>query len=462
MTTLSATKELRSYSPQAPGRLLGTWRDAGSRGIDRAVGRAREAWPAWRDASAHVRANVLLTAAARVEGNADELTAIVVAEVGRPVTEARGEVQRVADTLRYYAQVALDAEGELFPATKTSSWVFSRRRPRGIVAVITPWNFPLAIPIWKIAPALAFGNAVVFKPSREALACSELLLETLALGELVQLLVLDRSAEAELPAHPGIDAVSFTGSTPAGRAVVAAAAGAGTIAQAEMGGHNAALVLPDADIGRAAPSIAVAAMAFGGQKCTATKRVICVGRSAELEEALVEHVSALVVGDPEDEATVVGPVITEAARFSVLDVTRAERVRGASVLTGGKALEREGWFVEPTVLARLDPASPFLVHETFGPICAVVEVPSVQEAVRVANATAYGMVAAVYSRDISQVMAVASQLETGIVRVNEPSTGIDFNVPFAGRKQSGFGLGEQARAARDLFTASTTISLSPA
>jgi acyl-CoA reductase-like NAD-dependent aldehyde dehydrogenase len=453
---------ITSHSPQAPARVLGTWPDAGLPGIEQAVTRARLSWTDWRTATGHERARTLNDAARRVEDCADELSEVVVAEVGKPVGEARGEVQRVSETLRYYAQVALDVEGELYPASRPGTLVFTKRRPRGVAVLITPWNFPLALPVWKMAPALAFGNAVIWKPSPYALASAQALEQALGLHGLVQRLVVGSSTEAFLPAQDGVDVVSFTGSTPAGRAVVSAATGIGAVAQAEMGGHNAAVVLPDADLEHAARCVALAAMAFGGQKCTATKRVIVVGDSSRFREALIEAVRALPIGDPSDERTVVGPVISRRARECVLAAAEEAKAGGGTILLGGEAAKGDGWFVKPTVIADLDRGARFLSEETFGPICAVIEAADEHEAVELVNATRYGMVAAVYSRDIDRVMTVASALDVGIVRVNDTTTGIDFNVPFSGVKDSGFGLGEQARAARDLFTVSTTFAISRA
>jgi alpha-ketoglutaric semialdehyde dehydrogenase len=461
MSTHAAPATITSRSPQQPGDVLGEWRDDGPQGLDAAVRRARRGWAEWRAASAHDRATALTDAAARVDAAAAELTSLVVREVGKPVGEAAGEVRRVADTLRYHAQAALDSEGELYPPSDPSSWVFTRRRPRGLAAVITPWNFPLALPMWKIAPALAFGNAVVFKPSRQALASAIRLAEVLDLGAILQVVCLGTEAERLLPGRDDVDIVTFTGSTPAGRAVAAAAAAAGSVSQAEMGGHNAALVLEDADIDQAASSIARAAMAFAGQKCTATKRVIVVGDARELEEALVEHVRALKVGDPGDGDTVVGPLISEDARGDLLAAVRRAVSDGARIATGGGVPDAEGWYADPAVLAGVPAGAHLLQRETFGPICGIVRARDDDQAVELANSTPYGMVAAIYSRDIGRVMRVAPGLDVGILRVNGPTTGIDYNVPFLGHKASGQGLGEQARAARDLFTTSVTYNISP-
>jgi aldehyde dehydrogenase (NAD+) len=287
------------------------------------------------------------------------------------------------------------------------------------------------------------------------------LAEVLDLGDILQVVCLGSKAEQLLPARDDVDIVSFTGSTEVGRAVVSAAATAGSVFQVEMGGHNAALVLEDADIDQAASSVARAAMAFAGQKCTATKRVIVVGDPSRFEDALVEHVRALALGDPSDTATVIGPVIDERAQRAVLDAAQQGVAEGGRLLTGGRKTEGDGWFAEPAVLAGLPAGATLLRRETFGPICAVISARDDAEAVEIANETPYGMVAAIYSRDIGRVMSVAPQLDVGILRVNGPTTGIDFNVPFVGHKASGQGLGEQARAARDLFTTSVTYNISP-
>lgn len=284
------------------------------------------------------RAAALRAAADRLREQADVLADLIVREVGKPVGEARAEVARGAAILDYYAQACLAATGELLPPSLPADQpglLYTERRPRGAAGLLTPWNFPLAIPLWKAAPALATGNAVLLKPSPDAMACGEAvqrLFDGLLPDGLLQ--VVQGGPETGRAVVAASDVVSFTGSAPVGAEVVVAAARAGLPVQAEMGGQNAAVVLPDADPGPTAALLAGAAMGYAGQKCTATRRIVVVGDPAEFTEALVAAVEAVRVGDPADPAVAAGPVISAAARTRMRDAVTAAREAGARVLTG--------------------------------------------------------------------------------------------------------------------------------
>lgn len=308
-------QQIESRSPQDPTDVVVSAPAATSGQVRAAVDRARVASREWGTAPAVQRATALHAAADAVAGAATELAALIVREVGKPVGESRGEVARAVAILRYFAQQALDPDGETYPSADGRALLLARHRPRGPVGLITPWNFPIAIPLWKTAPALAFGNAVVLKPAPDASAVAirlEELVRTVLPDGVLQ--VVTGSAEAGRALVESVDAVSFTGSASVGRLVAVAAAARGIAAQCEMGGQNPSIVLPDADIEQTAAIIANAAMGYAGQKCTATSRVIVVGDAAPVTQALVAAVEGLASGDPADEATVVGPVITEAAR----------------------------------------------------------------------------------------------------------------------------------------------------
>jgi len=271
------------------------------------------------------RSAALVAAAEALAAAAGEVTDLMVREVGKPVTEAAAEVGRGVGILRYYAQQVLDPDGETYPGPGPAALLLSRRRPRGVAGLITPWNFPVAIPLWKAAPALAFGNGVVLKAASEATALAmrlaELLSPTLP-GGLFQ--VVPGSAATATALIGQADCVSFTGSVEVGRQVAVAATARGIPCQAEMGGLNASIVLPDADPARAAATIAGAAMGYAGQKCTATSRAIVVGDPGPFTEALLAAVERLPVGDPAEQRTVVGPVINEPARRAVVEAAEAE------------------------------------------------------------------------------------------------------------------------------------------
>lgn len=453
---------IRSISPQRPTEVVGEWQDIGVSGVEAAISRAGAAREDWARLTAFDRSRVLRLAADHMETDAVGLADLMVREVGKPVREAVAEVARAVAILRFYAQAALDPDGETYPAADSRGWLLARRRPRGIVGLITPWNFPVAIPVWKIAPALAWGNVVVHKPASNAMACA-LRIESYfdTPDGVLRALVTGANTARLLPAHADVAAISFTGSASVGHEVAASAAMHGTAMQAEMGGSNASIVLPDADVGFAARTIAVAAMGFAGQKCTATSRIIVVGDGRDFREALVAAMRALSVGDPTRPETVVGPVIAESARQRIMAGTRDARAHGGSVLLGGTAVEGEGFYVAPTLVDLPDTTAELAREEFFGPICGVFRVEDVGEAVRLANGTRYGLVAAVFTNDLDRVLDMTSRLEAGLIRVNLPTTGVDFHAPFGGEKASSLGPREQGRAAREFYTSTATITIAP-
>jgi acyl-CoA reductase-like NAD-dependent aldehyde dehydrogenase len=453
---------LQSRSPQRPDDLVVEVEEAGAVAVDQAVELARKAAAGWTAASALERSAALVAAADALAGAASEVTDLMVREVGKPVTEAGAEVARAVGILRYYAQQALDPDGETYPGPGPAALLLSRRRPRGVAGLITPWNFPVAIPLWKAAPALAFGNAVVLKPSPDATALALRLAGLLAPAlpeDLFQ--VVPGGAETGRAMLERVDCVSFTGSVAVGRQVAVAATGWGIPSQAEMGGLNASIVLSDADPQRAATVVAGAAMGYAGQKCTATSRAIVVGDPGPFTEALVAAVHDLAVGDPAEKGTVVGPVITDQARRRVVEAAQEAAASGGRLLTGGKAHEGTGWFVAPTLVSGLQPDARLAQEEVFGPIAVVLAVADEDEAVRVANGVRYGLVGSVFTRDLDRALRLADRLDTGMIRVNAPTTGVDYLAPFGGEKDSSYGPREQGKAARDFYTSIRTITINP-
>ena len=453
---------LQSRSPQRPDDLVVEVEEASPAAVAEAAQRARAAGAAWAAASALERSAVLAAAADALAGAAGELTELTVREVGKPVTEAAAETARGVGILRYYAQQALDPDGETYPGPDPAALLLARRRPRGVAGLVTPWNFPVAIPLWKAAPALAFGNAVLLKPSPEATAVALRLGELLgaAVGaELFQ--VLPGGAGTGKAMLEEVDCLSFTGSVAVGRQVAVGATERGVPSQAEMGGLNASLVLPDADPERAAAVVAGAAMGYAGQKCTATSRAVVVGDPGPFTEALVEAVRGLAVGDPADTATVVGPVITEPARRRVVEAAAEAAAAGGRLLTGGSAGQGAGWFVAPTLVDGLDPGARLAQEEVFGPIAVVLAAADEDEAVRLANGVRYGLVGSVFTGDLDRALRLAARLDTGMIRVNAPTSGVDYLAPFGGEKDSSFGPREQGKAARDFYTSTRTITILP-
>ncbi len=451
----------KSLNPHDPSDVVGEWEPADPSQVVAAAERAREAAAGWRALPATERSTALGAAAAELERRAAEVTSLVVREVGKPLTEARGEVARAVSILRYYSQLALLPDGETMPAADPNALLMARRRPVGVTALLTPWNFPIAIPVWKAAPSLAYGNATMLKPASAAAACAMLLHQILSAhlpAEVFQV-VLGGAATAEpLLDQPAIAAVSFTGSVPVGRSVARRVHERGGRVQAEMGGQNPSIVLADADLDRAAGNIAYASMGYAGQKCTATSRVIVEqGIYGEFRDRLVAAVEALGVLDPSSPETIVGPVIDEGTRSEALEAVAA----GGRILTGGKRLDSPGYYLAPTLVELDEPVGVLAKEEVFAPVAAVISAPTPERAVEIANDVRFGLVAALFTRDLGRALRLTNQMDAGMVRVNAPTSGVDFNAPFGGSKESSLGPREQGLAARDFYTESRTILLVP-
>jgi alpha-ketoglutaric semialdehyde dehydrogenase len=451
-----------SVSPHDPSDVLGEWQPAGPAEVQAAVGRAVSAAAGWREAPGAARAKALSDAANALERRAPEITSLVVREVGKPVSEARGEVARGVAILRYYAQAALLPDGETIPAAAADQLLMARHVPVGVTALLTPWNFPVAIPLWKAAPSLAYGNATILKPSSAAAATAQALAEILdaALPPDVFQVVLGGAASAgPLIDHPDVAAISFTGSSDVGRQISRRAAERGCRVQAEMGGQNPSVVLADADLDRAATAIAYGAMGYAGQKCTATSRVIVTDAVyPQFRDCLAAAIEALQVLDPADDKTLVGPVIDDGSRASALTAVARS---GGRVITGGTALDAPGYYLAPT-LVELDRATgPLATEEVFAPVAALIRAASADEAISVANAVRYGLVAAVFTTDLAGALRLTRQLEAGMIRVNAPTSGVDFQAPFGGAKDSSYGPREQGMAARAFYTESRTVLIVP-
>ncbi|MFT3915873.1 MAG: aldehyde dehydrogenase family protein [Anaeromyxobacteraceae bacterium] len=427
---------------------------------------AAQAWPAWRDLPGPGRADALQRWANVLDARREELAKAMVREVGKPLLEARGEAARAVAILRYYAGEAVRNAGDVIPSQLDGTLQFTLREPLGVVGLVTPWNFPVAIPLWKAAPALAFGNAVVWKPSELSSECARLLCESAAeaLPPGVLNMVPGGAAAGEaLLAHPLVRAVSFTGSAKVGARVADVCSRRNVRYQAEMGGKNPAIVLADADLGRAAALVAGGAMRFAGQKCTATSRVL-VDRKVEepFLAALVKAVAALPLLPPADAACAVGPLVQRPKVDRVRALVEAERPR---VLAGGDAPAGEafgrGHYLTPTVVCDLSPTSAFLGEELFAPALAVVPVDGVDEAIAAANAVPYGLSAALFTRDLAAALRYVRRVEAGMVRVNGDTTGVDPHAPFGGVKGSSAGGREQGPAAREFYTELRTVQVTP-
>ncbi|MEK9517833.1 aldehyde dehydrogenase family protein [Streptomyces sp. NPDC087908] len=450
---------LESRNPADPADVLLRLPAPGAFAVADAVERARAAQPGWLRAGAAARSAALGAVATALEAAADELAALAVREVGKPLAEARAEVARTTAVWRYYAQAPFEPTGSVHDTASGPGLLIHRRRPHGVAGLVTPWNFPFAIPSWKAAPALAVGNTVVLKPAPEATACARRLAEIVekALPERVFTVLPGGPTEGHALVSTA-DVVSFTGSTPVGRAVVREATVRGVPVQAELGGLNAAIVLPDADIGRAAAHIAAAVAGFAGQKCTATSRIVAVGAALDpLREALSEAFRAIRTGDPADPGTVCGPLVHEAARDRVVRAWQ-----GLPALAGATVPDAPGWYAAPTLVEKVPPGHRLLDEEVFGPVAALLPADDLAHAVRITNSVPYGLVTSVHTADLDAALYGLDLVDTGMIRINAPTTGVDFHLPFGGAKQSGHGPREQGKAALAFYTSSRTYTLAPA
>jgi alpha-ketoglutaric semialdehyde dehydrogenase len=463
--------EVADTSPAYPSEVVATVSLAGVDVAASAVDAAAASVSSWSSTPPGLRGEALRRAADLLDVRAGQIARDLAREEGKTLAEGLRETELSARILRYYAGQVLDPHGETYPSQQPGVLLFTRREPVGVVSVITPWNFPISIPAWKIAPALAFGNTVVWKPAEIVpLTAVHLLtaLQDAGLPDGVLNLVLGKGSQVGdvLTTHPAVGAVTFTGSNPIGRRVQSRATEAGKKVQLELGGKNPAVVMADASLDRAAEHIATAAFGGTGQKCTATSRVI-VHRSVadELVERLTQRAKEWRAGDPLDPKTTVGPLASADQLATVLRHVDGALAQGARAVVGGGRVGgrlAEGYFVPPTVLVDVEPEHAVVREEVFGPVLAVLPVDSFDEAVALANDTPYGLTSSVFTRDLATALRFTERSRSGIVKVNQPTSANEFHVPFGGTKDSGAGEHELGKAARLFYSESKTVSIGPA
>ena len=435
-----------------------------------AVAAAKAAFPQWAAQTSVARGRILAKASQLVEARKGELAELLVREEGKTRAEATGEVQRAADIFRFYGGLGYQLGGQTIPHDLPGNLMFTRREPLGVVGLITPWNFPIAIPAWKMAPALVCGTTVVLKPASQApamaLELAKLLAEAgLPAGVLNVVTGDGRPFAAELAANPAVQGVSFTGSTAVGRSIYQALAPRMVRAQMEMGGKNPTIVLADADLDLAASLVARAGFGLTGQACTATSRVI-VERPvlAAFTEKLIALAKGWKVGPGLAAGMQMGPAVSEAELQGNLDYLQIARTEGAKLLWGGERLTEgdlaHGWFMQPAVIGDVTPSMRIAREEVFGPVVAVIAVDSFDEALAVANSVDVGLSASLVTRDFKKAMLYAERIEAGVVKVNQISTGLALQAPFGGVKSSSTdSFREQGVAALDFYTRSKTVYL---
>lgn len=455
-------------NPANPSETVGYFAASEAADVDAAVTAAAEAYPGWAATSAIARANILYKASEILNARLQEVARDLTREEGKTFREAVGETSRAVAILRYFAGELQQPDGEHYPSANPNTLLFTVREPLGVVGIITPWNFPVAIPVWKAIPAIAFGNTVVMKPA------SFTPLTTVHIAEVLQ--------EAGLPAgvfnlvtgsaskvgdplvkDDRVVAISFTGSDTVGNGIKKIATERGAKVQLELGGKNPAIVMADADLDHALQQVLNGAMMSTGQKCTATSRAIVDRRIAdELTERLAKKVQTLTVGDPLKDETIIGPVISEDAATAIQGQIDRAKNEGIQLVAGGTRPEiNGGHFLAPTLFAGVDNQSFLGQDELFGPVLGVIPVDGLDEAIAVANSVRFGLSASIFTRDIATALRFVRGIHAGIVHVNSETAGAEPHVPFGGYKGSSSYSREQGKAAREFYTQLKTVYFDP-
>ncbi len=436
--------------------------------LDSAIEAARGAQRAWWEAGIQKRHDVLMAIGTALMAQSAEIGALLSREEGKPLAEGRGEVYRAGQFFTYFAGEALRQIGDFAQSVRPGIEIDVRREPVGVVGIISPWNFPVATPAWKIAPALAFGNAVVWKPANLTPASAAAMARIIAAQDLPpglfnMLVGPGREIGQRLVEHPGIDAISFTGSVEVGRGIAARAIANMTKVQAEMGSKNPMLIMDDADLDLAVAHATNAAFGGTGQKCTAASRLIVHEAVHDaFVEKLVAAAAALKVGHALEEGTQIGPVVSAGQLAQNLDYVALGQSEGAELLCGGHVLERatQGHFMAPAVLASTTNAMRVNREEMFAPITCVIKTGSYDEALAIANDSPFGLTAGIMTQSLARAAHFRANMRAGTLMVNLPTAGTDYHVPFGGRGASSFGPREQGQYAAEFYTAVKTAYLS--
>lgn len=429
--------------------VIGQFPMSSAKDVDCAVQSAQRGFEIWRATPAPARGDILRRVGDIMTKRKDEIADLMTREMGKPLTETRGDVQEGIDTAYYASSEARRLFGHTVPSELRNKWAMSFRRPIGVAGLVTPFNFPMAIPTWKMFPALTCGNAVILKPAEDvphtATALVEALLEAGLPPEVIQLVHgLGETAGKALVEHPRVPVISFTGSTETGRIVGETCGRMHKRLSLEMGGKNAMIVLDDANIELALEGVLWGAFGTTGQRCTATSRLVLQsGIHDDLLGRLVDRVRALKLGDGRQPGTDVGPLINEPALKKVEKYVDIGVSEGADLLIGGrrptgKGLEN-GFFYEPTIFARVEPGMRIEQEEIFGPVLSVMRVTSVDEAFAINNGVKYGLSSSVYTSDVAVAFRAQSELDNGITYINAPTIGAEAHLPFGGVKQTGNG-----------------------
>lgn len=453
-------------NPARTSDLIGRFPDSGAEDVDAAVQAARSAFRSWSRLPAPQRGEILRRIGDLLTERKDAIAFEMTREMGKPLIETRGDVQEAIDTAYYAASETRRLFGHTVPSELPSKFNMSIRRPVGVCGVITAWNFPVAVPTWKIFPALAAGNTVVFKPSEDAPHSGMLLVQVLidagVPAGVVNLVQGGSAAGAALVEHPGVDAISFTGSTETGSRIAATCGRLHKRCSLEMGGKNPQIVLADASLDLAVEGVLWGAFGTTGQRCTATSRLILhEAIHDEVVARVSEAASALRLGYGNDEGVQMGPLINADALDKVSRYVEIGREEGATLVLGGKRATGpgldDGYFFEPTIFTNVRPDMRIAQEEIFGPVLSVFKVASYDEAVAVANDTRFGLSSSIFTQDVTLAFRAMQDLEAGITYINGPTIGAEAHMPFGGVKQTGNGHREGGWEVFDFYTETKTV-----
>ena len=466
---VSSAKTFENRNPANTSEIVGTFSKGTAADVTAAADAAQAAFAGWAAMPAPARGNILFKAADILETKFDQLGAEMTREEGKTLPEAKGEVRRAINIFRYFAGEGSRMDGVMVPSERERVHVFAIRKPIGVVGLVTPWNFPIAIPAWKMAPALICGNTIVVKPASVSPLCAWRLVEALHEAGIPRGVVNfvagsgGELGEALVNAKP-VKAISFTGSNDVGNWLHAEASKRHLRIQLEMGGKNPTIVLADADLKSAVENVCNAAFFSTGQKCTATSRAIVEdGIYDAFVAALVERTKKLTVGDGMQAGIDIGPCVDHGALDTVLRYIAIAKSEGLVPLCGGNHLTGgdydKGYFVEPTIFADVKPEHTIAQEEIFGPVLAIMRAKDYDDAMRIANDIPYGLSSSIQTSSLSKAMDFVYRAEAGLLTINLPSAGVEYQLPFGGTKDSSFGPKEQGPAAFDFYSDFKTVYL---
>ncbi|WP_127586745.1 alpha-ketoglutaric semialdehyde dehydrogenase GucD [Paenibacillus koleovorans] len=459
------------YNPSHKSEIVGVVPMSEREDLHKAIAAANQAKQGWRKLTGATRGDYLFKIADQLQNRLEEIAETLSKEMGKPLAEAKGETGRAIAILRYYAGEGLRKTGDVIPSTDAEGFLFTTRSPLGVVGVISPWNFPIAIPVWKIAPALIYGNTVILKPAQEASITATLLFECIHAANLpagVANLVLGKGSiiGQGLAEHPDVNAITFTGSNEIGKQIGLTAFARGAKYQLEMGGKNPIIIAEDADLDLAVQATISGGFRSTGQKCTATSRVIVVGKVYEaFKQKLMEKVKDIRVGNAMLPSSWMGPVANAKQLNTVQSYIKLGLEEGAELLYGGEAPSdpecENGYYIQPTIFDKVTSQMTLSKEEIFGPVIGLIQVNSLEEAIHTANDVEFGLSASIFTKDIGTMMRFIQDMDAGLIRVNSETAGVELQAPFGGMKHSSSHSREQGTAAIEFFTSIKTVFVKP-